>query len=363
MRVGGDFMEEGFLGKGIRRAGRNSILMGLGGLVVIALLFWAEGRYFYNFSHGPFPIDQPTLFSIQDPDTRRESFVTIQGDETLETGFEESNTDYIITMHHPILAMKIGERLLLVKVSKDTDATRFSGELSSIPKEVQSQVLQTLQERHPEWKGRFLPAMLDATSYRFHGYLGIVVGTLFALGTVWCFGKGLKWSAKPETHPVWKKLGKYGPAQQVGSQLDAELRSEGGGETFGSAHLTTNWLVLSSAYNIEVMRMADVVWAYLQVVKHYHSGIPTGKSHFVKVFDREGASTTISVKKNVVPNLLQSIQRRVPWAINGFSSDLEQMWKKRRTDFLLGVDQQKKRTQASPAEATPATEKKEFVRV
>jgi len=356
-------MGEGFLGKAIRRAGRNSILMGLGGLVIMALLFWAEGRYFYNFFHGPFPIDQGSLFSIQNPDARRESFVTVQGDETLETGFEESNTDYLITAHHPILALRAGDRLLLVKVSKDTAATQFSGQLTGIPSDVRSQVLSVLEGKHPELKGRFLPVMLDATSYRLNGYIGIVASAVFGLALVWCFWKGLKWSAKPETHPIWKKLGKYGSPQQVGSQLDAELRSEGGGETFGSAHLTTNWLVLSSTYNIEVMRMAEVVWAYPHVVKHYHSGIPTGKSHFVKVFDREGASTMISVKKNVVPNLLQVLQRRAPWAIYGFSPDLDQMWKKRRAEFLLAVDQQKKKNQTTLAETKSATDKKELVRV
>jgi hypothetical protein len=356
-------MGEGFLGRGIRRAGRNSILMGLSGLVIIALLFWAEARYFYNFFHGPFSVDQATLLSIQDPDARRESFVTIRGDETLDTGFEESNTDYFITMHHPILAVKAGDRLLLVKASKDTSASQFSGELTKIPSDVQSQVLSVVEERHPDLKGRFLPVMLDGTSYRSNGYIAILAGAVFGLALIWCLWKGLKWSAKPETHPIWKKLGKFGPAQQVGSQLDAELRSEGGGEIFGSAHLTTNWLVLSSAYNIEVMRMADVVWAYPQVVKHYHSGIPTGKSHFVKVLDRDGASTTISAKKDVAPNLLNSIQRRVPWAIYGFSADLEQMWKKRRVDFLLTVDQQKKKAQTPQTGAKAATEKKELARV
>jgi hypothetical protein len=356
-------MGEGFLGKEIRRVGRNCILAGLGGLVIISVFFWAGGHYFFNLFHGPFPIDRATLLSIQDSNARRESFVTIRGDETLETGFEESNTDYIITTHNPILALKAGDRLLLVKVSKDTDATQFSGDLTSIPSDVQSQVLAVLQKRHPELKGRFLPVMLDATSYRLNGYLGIAAGTLIGLALVWFLSRGLRWSASPETHPVWKKLGKYGSAQLVGSQLDAELRSEGGGETFGAARLTTNWLVHSSTFKIEVMRTADVVWAYLQVVKHYHSGIPTGKSHFVKVFDREGAAATISAKKKVAPDLLQSIQRRVPWAIYSFSRELEQMWEKRRAEFLLGVEQQKKKTQASPAEAKPVIDKKELVRV
>jgi len=355
-------MGEGFLGKAIKSAGRNCILVGAGGLAIIVLLFWVERGYFHNFFRGPFTVDHARLLSNQNPDAWRESFVTIQVDKTIDTRFEETNTDYFITTHHPFLAAKIGDRLLLVKASKDSATTQFSGEITSVPNDVQNQVLAVLEQKHPEVKGRFLPIMLDATSYRANGYLGIAAGTLFGLGLLWCLWKGLTWSTKPETHHVWKKLAMYGPAEQVGSQLDAELRGEGGGEIFGNAHLTTNWLVHSSAYDVHVIRMADVVWAYPQVVKHYHSGIPTGKSHFVKVYDRPGALMTISVKKDVGPNLLLALQRRTPWAIYGFTADLEQMWKKRRSEFLLAVDQQKKRTQPSTAAAKPAADKKELVR-
>lgn len=355
-------MGEGFVGKAIKRAGRNCALVGIGGLLFIALCFWAARGYFYNFFHGPFRMDRTTLLSLRNPENRRESFVTILVDETQETGFEESNTDYFITTHHPILAVSVGDRLLLVKASKDTTAIKFSGEVTSIPDDVQNKVIAPLEQKNPKIKGLFLPVMLDATSYRFNGYLGITAGAVFGLALLWCLWKGLQWSAKPETHRVWKKLAMYGPAEQVGSQLDAELRSEGGGEVFGSARVTTNWLVYSSGYDVHVMRMADVVWAYPQVIKHYHSGIPTGKSHFVKAFDRSGALMTISVKKNVGPNLLLALQRRTPWATYGFSADLEQMWEKRRPEFLQTVEQ-KQKAQSSPAAAKPGMAKKELVRV
>jgi hypothetical protein len=356
-------MSDGFLGTGIRRAGRNCVLFGLGGLLVVAVSFFFTGRYFYNFFHGPFPTDQATLLSIQDPDARRECFLTIQGDETFETGFEETSTDYFITSHHPLLAVKVGDRLLLVKADKDTEATQFSGELTSIPSDVKSQVLQVLQKKYPDMKDQFLPLMLDSTNYRLGGYAGLAMGALFGLGLLWVAGRGTQWYLKPETHPVWRKLGKYGPAQQVGFQFDAEMRSEGGGETFGGTHLTTNWLAHSSGFNIEVIRIAEVVWAYQQVVKHYHSGIPTGKSFFVKVFDRDGASLQISTKKDTAPALLQSLQRRAPWAAFGFSADLEKLWKTRRAEFLSGVDQRKGKNPAAPSAAKPAADKKELVRV
>jgi hypothetical protein len=356
-------MGEDLLGNAIRRNGRNCVLLGLGGLLFVVVLFCAEARYLHNFFHGPFPISQATLFSIQDPGRRSDSFVTIQSDETAATGFEESSTDYFITTHHAILMAKVGDRLLLVKVSKDTGATQFSGELTAVSSDVQSQVLQVLEQKYPDMKGRFLPLLLDATGYRFSGYFAIPAGILFALGFVWFAGRGMRWLGSPETHPVWQKLGKYGPAKQLGSQVDAEFRSEGGGETFGNAHLMTTWLVHSHAYNIEIIRMSDVVWAYLQVVRHYHSGIPTGKSHYVKVFDRGGASAIISAKKKTAPVLLQSLQRRVPWAVYGFSADLEQLWKKRRQEFLSSVDQRKGKDQVANAAAKPVSGKKDLVRV
>ena len=356
-------MGEGFLGKAIQRAGRNCVLVGIGGLLYIALCFWAARGYFYNFSHGPFRMDRATLLSLRNPESRRESFVTILVDETQQTGFEESSTDYFITTHHPILAVSVGDRLLLVKASKDTTATEFAGEVTSIPDDVQNKVIAPLEQKNPKIKGLFLPVMLDATSYRLNGYLGIAAGAVFGLALLWCLWRGLNWSVNPETHPVWHKLSRYGPAQQIGMQVDSELRSEGGGETFGTAHVTTNWLVYSSAYEVHVIRLADVAWGYPQVVKHYHSGIPTGKSHFVKVFDCQGALMTISVKKDVGPNLLLALQRRVPWAVYGFSADLEKIWKKQRPQFLLKVDEQKRRIQPSSAAAKSSADKKELVQV
>ena len=357
-------MGDGFLGRAIRRAGRNSILIGAGGLLIIAVVFWAERGYFYNFFHGPFSMDRATLLSLQNADARRESFVTIQGEETQETGLEESSTDYFITTHHPFLAVSVGDRLLLVKAPKDMPATRFSGEITGVPADVQSQVIAPLEKKNPEIKGTFLPVMLDATNYRLNGYIGMAAGSLLGLALAWCVWMGLNWTFRPESHKVWKKLAQYGPAQHVGSQVDAEIRAEGGGEIFGNACLTTNWLLHTPMFNVEVFRMADLAWAYPHVVKHYHSGIPTGKSHFVKAFGRDGSATTIQVKKKVLPNLLEALQRRAPWVMLGFSADLEQKWKKRRGEFLVAVDQRRGRPQAAPSPTkAAAADKKDLVRV
>jgi hypothetical protein len=55
----------------------------------------------------------------------------------------------------------------------------------------------------------------------------------------------------------------------------------------------------------------DIVWAYPKVTKHYHNGIPTGKTYSAMVRDSKGQSMKVSGKKDSVPKLLESLERRM----------------------------------------------------
>src|SRR2546430_4079445 len=82
------------------------------------------------------------------------------------------------------------------------------------------------------------------------------------------------------------------------------------------------------------MATRDVVWAYAKVTKHYHNGIATGKSYSAIIRDSKGQSLEISGKKDSVPKLLESLQRRMPWVLVGFSKELEALWLKVKSKFL-----------------------------
>jgi hypothetical protein len=111
--------------------------------------------------------------------------------------------------------------------------------------------------------------------------------------------------------------------------------------------ITTNWLILAAAYKTTVMATKDVVWVYPKVTKHYHNGIPTGKSYSAMIYDSKGQSLEISGKKDFVPKLLESLQRRMPWVLVGFSKELEALWLKEKPQFLQLIEQ--RRAKLSPA--------------
>ncbi len=89
------------------------------------------------------------------------------------------------------------------------------------------------------------------------------------------------------------------------------------------------------------MATRDVVWAYPKVTKHYHNGIPTGKTYSAIIRDSKGQSLEISGKKDSVPKLLESLQRRMPWVLVGFSKELEALWLKEKPKFFQLMEQRR----------------------
>ena len=352
-------MTDGFLSAAVRRLARNFILAGSIGLAVVVGFFWLEGRYLYNFFHGPFPIDRAAVLSMRDADSRRQYFVTLWGDEIVDTGCEEVTTEYFITTHSPILALRLGDRLLLVKASDRASVTTFSGALSAIPADMNAGVVQPIYQKHPELNGRFLPLMLDATSFRRDGYFGMTFGILLGGLWIWMLVCGFRWRAEPATHSAYKKLARLGSPQQLEMDLDAQFRSCGGGEKLGSARLAPQWLVNQRAFSLSVMRAADVIWAYPRVVKHYHGFIPTGKTFSLVVYDRTGAMTEIAVKKKTSAAALQSLRARATNAIFGYNDALIRLWRKNRPQFIQQVDSQIAKARQATASAPQSAKSEE----
>ena len=152
---------------------------------------------------------------------------------------------------------------------------------------------------------------------------------------------------QPDSHPLLAQLAKYGGLQGVRMRLDSEVRSEGGGEKFGAMQITTNWLIQAAAYKTNVMATHDVVWAYPKITKHYHNGIPTGKTYSAIIRDSKGQSLEINGKKDSVPKMLESLQRRMPWVLIGFSKELEALWLKEKPKFVELMEQ--RRAKLAPA--------------
>jgi hypothetical protein len=342
-------MWDDFISGQIRRTNRNLFLGGIAVLTILGLILAATWRDTYNYIFGPFAASASELAMIVSPDMPKHYFLRVQGEKSYPTGMgelEEGSKDKLRTA---IVVLVVNKRLLLVDTPKDNHQFQFTGTLMAVPAEVSNGVIHKWEEKRPELKGAFLPFMLDATGFRTKGDNMLVAagGVGFGVLGLGLVGIALRRKLQPESHPLLARLAKYGGLQDVRMRIDSEIRGEGGGEKFGAMQITTNWLIHAAAYKTNVMAAQDVVWAYPKVTKHYHSGIPTGKSYSAIIRDSKGQSVEISGKKDSVPKLLESLQRRMPWVLVGFSKELEALWLKEKSKFFQLIEQ--RRAKLSPA--------------
>jgi hypothetical protein len=341
-------MWDDFISRQIRRTNRNLFLFGSVILAALGLLLAGGWRDTYNFIFGPFPIQNSELVSIWNPDVPKRFFVKLEGEEAFRTGMREVDASNHTKIRAELIALVVDKRLLLVKTPSDNQQVQFTGTLTAIPPEVFNGVVHEWDQKHPDMKGAYLPFMLDATGFRKGDNLWAAAGAAgFGLLGLVLVGIPIRRKLQPENHPLLKQLAKHGMLQDIQMRIDSEMRSEGGGEKFGAMQFTTNWLIHAAAYKTNVMATRDVVWAYPKITKHYHNGIPTGKTYSAIIRDSKGQSLEISGKKDSVPKLLESLQRRMPWVLIGFSKELEALWLKEKPKFFQLIEQ--RRAKLSPA--------------
>ena len=335
-------MWDDFISGQIRRTSRNLFLLGTAVLTILGLLLAAGWRDTYNFVFGPFPVQGSELVSIWNPAVPKRYFLKVQGEKSFATGMQEVDAGNHDKIRAEIVALVVNKRLLLVKTPADNQQLQFTGTLAAVPMEISNGVVRPFQQKYPEQKDAFLPFMLDATGFRKGDNLFVAAfGAGFGVVGLILIGIPVRRQLRPENHPLLTQLAKYGGLQDVRMRIDSEMRREGGGEKFGAMQITTNWLINAAAYKTNVMATRDVVWAYPKVTKHYHNGIPTGKSYSAIIRDSKGQSLEISGKKDSVPKLLESLQRRMPWVLVGFSKELEALWLKEKPKFLQLIEQRR----------------------
>ena len=341
-------MWDDFITQQIRRTNRNLLLLGGAVLAILGTVMSLTWRDVYNFTFGPFPIQASELTAIWNPDSPRHYFLKVKGEESFPTGMREVDADNQSKVRAELVALVVGKRLLLVKTPADKHELQFTGTLEAIPSELRTGVVQHWDTKHPDLKGAFLPVMLDATGFRKGDNLLVAAAAVFLAGVgLLLAGISLRRQLQPDSHPLFAKLSQHGNLQDVRARIDAEIRSEGGGEKFGAIQITTNWLIHAGAYKTELMASRDIAWAYPKVTKHYHSGIPTGKTYSSIIRDTKGQSIEVTGKKDSVPKLLESLQRRMPWVLIGYSKELDALWRKDKPQFFQLVDH--RRAQLSPA--------------
>lgn len=334
-------MNEGIVEKTVQRSNLLLLVLAVLGVIGVLVIAALNARYLYNFVKGPFPISQSEVLQLSAPQDRLQYFVTVNGEDVLDTGYQyvttlENGTERVDQYY---LAMRLGERWMLIRSTNGELVNQYTGALITMPADEQTEIISNLESEIPALKGVFLPVLLDVNDFRKDGYWGVGLGAVVLVISIILAILALKRSNDPLSHPIMKALAVYGDPNMVSAQLNNEMSL--GSQKIGPATLTSSWIILSKWSELKAVRIQDVVWIYKNVVQHRTNGIPTGKFYYAVINDMHGKTLSIQAKQAVVDEILQALVSRTPWAVKGFSSELAALWRKNREGFINEVNRRK----------------------
>ena len=330
-----------------RRVVAWSLLLGC------AILFaLGQQRYITNFLSGPYEFGQAELDMIGDVSSAPRYFVRVTGSKAIDTGIQQittrtrhgSQTNRVSAAYYVLV---VGDRLLVAKSAEG--APTVQGELTAMPVDLERHLFNTPQTE--ALRSRFYPYYLDNTAFRVPGYIGIAAALLLVVLLVKFGLPAWRYLQDVSSHPVVRRVASWGDPTGIA----LEVRREAGSPRYtgGGWLVTDRYLIRRAPFAFDVLRLSDLLWAYKSVTKHSVNFIPTGKT-YAGVLACYGGTAEVTGPEKKVDSLLSFASERAPWAIFGYSDDLNNLFRRNTGDFC-GAVEQRKRERANSLHPSPSS--------
>jgi hypothetical protein len=323
-----------FVASQVRRVCRNLLVWNGVVVALIALAVLALASYWTWFWRGPRLADDAFILdAAKGPPSSVIAYIEMRERKLLTTGFvEQATQNDVVYSTSPYYFVGIGDKLLLVKATAQTNGKKLIGPLETIDIKSDRDAVSAMVAKNPGLRGRMLPVMLNAAAaFNVFGYVFLALVAPILLICAYNVFRALLGQRDPPLHPVMRALARYGPPREVAREIDADLADEDV-LTFGKALMSETWLVRPTLFRIVVCRIDDIVWAY---------HVRVAGDHVASLALRNGRMFGIPLQRNV-PELLAALAARVPWAHQGFSMELAKKWRKQRAEFIAEVDARRK---------------------
>ena len=330
---------ESWIAQMCQKRARRQVLAWLVVFLIGVTFVCSNGRYVRNFARGPFALQPAALAQISDIETAPEYFVSVESDKILDTGIQEVTT----TTRNGVkessrvsggyYAVVLGDRFLIVK-SSIKPLSRVSGELAAIPADLSSQLFSGVDGRR--FQEACYPFYLETEGFRYPGYWAIGITWLF-VGLFWKFGRPA-WTQWRDvsTHPVVKRVAQWSDPVAASEDVKRELKDSVLYKSNG-IRITNKYIVRKRFFTFNVLQFEDLLWAYKKVTQRYTYFIPTGRS-FAAILIFYGGGETFPGNERRVDEVLARAVSVAPWAVVGYSSEINDLFSKRTTEFCQAVE-------------------------
>src|SRR5262249_10084492 len=105
--------------------------------------------------------------------------------------------------------------------------------------------------------------------------------------------------------------------------------------------LSRSWFTRQTLFNYQIVRTDRITWAFKKVTRHSVNFVPTGKTYAVIIKTQDGESCEVQMPGKKADEFLVTLASRAPWAVVGYSKELDQLWEKNRPGFIQGIEERK----------------------
>jgi len=324
-----------FIAAEMRRTTRNLLIVN--GVLLLALVAaaLANSRYLHNFLAGPFSTRMDQLEGLTGVDGLERRFVTVAGDRCFDTGFSQTSQrrtrSGTVTTLHRFSLLVVGDRALVVTSSHGAvTTTKCKGELVTLPDSVRRGVEAALQRAKPAQPLRLLAVELDADDYVSIGYVLLGLGVPLALLALWSLLRGARRWRDPTCHPIVRELERYGEFVEVATSIEVELAE--GVVKIGPFRITSSWLLHSEMSRLDVVRLDDLLWAFLR----------RGRHPVLELRTRKRPRLWMQVSSSKADQVLGELAQRIPWVALGNEHEWRTLWKQGPEAFARMVDERRR---------------------
>lgn len=336
-----------------RKAVTHQLIFWLIVTLSLAAIVAYHGKYWRNFFAGPYPVTSAQLATMSDLAQEPREFVKVTGNKLYETGIQQITTEtrngveqrsYASADYYVLL---VEGKLLPVKSTRKPGLTT-TGRLQPVGQSLTDHLFGNSPEDQAT-RPALLPVFVDTASYRKAGYISLAFLALY-LWILWYFaGRAWRYRRNIAQYPVVRAVEAWPNApyaiDQAGQERTTAVRIVSGGTT-----VTENYVLSQTIFGFQIFRVDTLLWAYRKVTKNSVNMIPTGKTHQA-MLKFAGGEFNVQGKEAKVLELLSYLAQRVPWAVMGYTPELESFYTKNRAGFAVAVEE--RRLPPPPAAALP----------